>query len=112
MAVKAYQPHGMDPAQLQSQPVKPVAPKAESAWSSFTMPFGKDKGVPLGKIPTEKLKYYCETFTVRESMTVQQPDGSELVTPYDPAIVKQQKDLRAALDVAAKELGFNQQPKQ
>lgn len=105
-AVKAYQPHGMDPAALQSQPVKEVKPEKKNGWADFLMPFGKDKGTALGKIPVEKLKYYCDTFTVRESMTVQQPDGSELVTPYAPEIVKQQKDLRAALDVAAKELSF------
>lgn len=104
--VHPYAPHGMDPTALQSQPVKEVKPEKKSEWSSFLMPFGKDKGTALGKIPVEKLRYYCETFTVRESMTVQQPDGSELVTPYDSAIVKQQKDLRAALDVAAKELNF------
>ncbi len=107
IATRPYQPHGLDPATLQGIPVTPVAPKAaapttpEPAWMQFPMPFGKSKGTPLGKFPETELRFYMDQFKVRESIDVQNPDGTITTQPLPPESIESQKLLRAALDEAA-----------
>ena len=67
----------------------------------FLMPFGKKKGTPLGQFPDAELKFYMEQFKVRESVDVQQPDGSIVSQALPPESIEAQKQLRAALDQAA-----------
>lgn len=92
-AVRPYQPHGMDPADIK--------PKAD--WTSFVMPFGKSKGTPLGKFSPEELGFYVEQFKPRDTVDVQQPDGSIVTQPLPAESIESQKALRAALDEAAKQ---------
>jgi hypothetical protein len=92
-----YQPHGLDPATLQSKTPEP-AKLTEPAWMSFVMPYGKSK-VPLGKMPREELDFHIASFEVKESV-------NGVAVP--PESVKLQKALRAALDEAAAH--FNKPP--
>ena len=114
-AVRPYQPHGLDPDTLISKPtLAPAAPPPidlpppQPGWRDYTLTFGaKTKGKTLGSFPEPELRNYIDNFVVRES--VENADGTKQV--YDPAIVAEQKALRAALDEAAKELK-SKQPKE
>jgi hypothetical protein len=119
-AAVPYQPHGLDATKLQATNVTPVAAPspepavapalpAEPEWAKFPMPFGKSKGTPLGKFPTSELKFYMEQFKVRESIDVQNPDGTISTQALPPESIATQKLLRAALDEAAAH--FEKQPK-
>jgi hypothetical protein len=97
-AVMPYQPHGIDPNTL-----KPKAPQ-EPEWKRFVMPFGKGKGKTLGQLAPEELGFYMEQFKPRETVDVQQPDGSIVTQPLPAESIESQKALRVALDQAAEDL--------
>ena len=102
VAVRPYAPHGLDPSTIAPKPSD--APKADQApalpsWCDFVMPFGK-KGVTLGKLKPEELKYYVDQFAVKETVDVQQEDGSIVTQALSAKSIEDQKALRAALDAA------------
>lgn len=96
-AVEPYKPHGIDP-----NTIKPKATEPE--WKRFVMPFGKGKGKTLGQLAHEELGFYMEQFKPRETVDVQQADGSIVTQPLPPESIESQKALRAALDQAAADL--------
>ena len=108
VAVAPYEPHGMDPALLQATPVTPVAPPppgpelppAAPNWRDYVLTFGKStKGKALGSFTEPDLLNYIQNFVVREWVE----DAKGVKQFYAPAIVAEQKALRAALDQAAAE---------
>ena len=105
-AVMPYEPHGLDPSTLappvkSSPPPEPDLPPPTKGWRDYTLTFGvKTKGKTLGSFSEQEVRNYCENFTVRES--VENADGSRTVYPAE--IVAAQRELRAALDEAAKEM--------
>lgn len=92
--VMPYQPHGLDPLELQASPVDPPKAPAPASWETFVMPYGKadTKGKPMGQLPPDEIKFYAETFAVREEI------NGKPMTPESMAL---QKAFRAALDQAA-----------
>ena len=77
----------------------------ESEWRNFRVPFGKNKNVPLGDLTENSLKWYVENFKVEETYD----KGGEQVRCSDQNLASQ-KAFRMALDEAAAEFGFGDEP--
>ncbi len=105
-----YPPHGIDATKLPTPtpktPPTPVSAPSGPVWASFVMPIGKpaSKGKRMGELPKEELEWYFQNFSPQIEVTL--PD--ETIVPLSEQQVKSQRDLRAMLDLAGRDLGFTQ----
>ena len=109
-ATLPYQPHGLDATKLPTPAAKtpPAGNQTplQPVWASFVMPLGKPhiKGKKMGEIDKEELFPFWADFQPQEQ--VELPDGT--IVPLSAEQVKAQKDLRAMLDLAGRDLDFKQ----
>ena len=101
-------PRVLDVANPTAPPLPPPAPQPDNSWEpsdnagqvdaepvdwqNFPIPFGKNKGVPLGELRPASLQWYFENITVR--------DTDDAGKPRPEAWIAKDREFRAALDAA------------
>jgi len=77
----------------------PAERQPDADWRSVVVPFGKNKGTPLGALSDKSLLWYCENYAVQ---TEYEKDGKTV--QCSEKSIEEQKAFRAALDAAAAEM--------
>ena len=83
--------------------VFPPEREPDDDWRDVVVFFGKNKGVKLGNLPENSLKWYCENFRVEESY---EKDGKTVQCSRDS--IGQQQQFREALDAAVEEFNWTE----
>jgi len=99
--------HTYKPIDTVEQAVKAIEAMSENEkvvpavdWRDVIVPFGKNKGIPLGELNEKSLVWYCENFKVTTSF---EKDG-KVINKSANTVAKDQM-FRDALDAAQQEFG-------